>query len=675
MTFTASAANTGHILTLRFACTNRRMPVMSESLSPGALNRRQLTTLAALADILIPHGGGFPLGASDVDVAGQLSQHLMLFGSSQRRQLARLISAWEYSTVLSRHLKPFSRLDAAARQQVVDQALHSHYPWRRYPLVLLAHLCSFAYGATPEVEAALGYTHACIDSTPPTPGARLSPLMHPQIHGDVNERVDVCIIGSGAGGAVAARELAEAGCSVLIIEEGDYFTQDDFHGPPFTRVLRTYRDEGGTLALGRPLVPLPLGKAVGGTTVINSGTCFRTPDKVLRRWESEYRLEGYDSTTLAPLFDRVEQTMNVMPVPWEIIGKNAEVFDRGVRALGLHGEPIRRNIKGCRGCGACAFGCPSDAKQAMHLSYLPLACASGARIFARCRAEQLIIEHGRAVGVEASILDRGSDAVRGRLRVRADAVVVAAGTIHTPLLLRANGLGRRSGQLGRNLRLHPALGVHAIFDEELFAWRGTLQSYYVDHLMDSDEVMLEVTSPMPTMGSSIFRPTGMQAKQMLAEAKHVAATGLFVSDTSSGRVVSLGKRGRPIILYNLNDIDARRLIKGVRLAAEIFLAAGARRVQVGLPGLREVTRAADLVKLDTGHWRPGVLTPTGFHPMGTCRMSPSPDAGVVDLRGQVHGTERLFVADGSVFPTCTGVNPQETIMAFATRIAQQINRA
>jgi hypothetical protein len=636
------------------------------------LNHRQLATLAALADILIPHGGSFPLGATDVDAAGKLSHYLMLFAPGPRRQIARLISAWEYSTVLSRHLTPFSRLDAAARQQFVERAQHSPYPWRRYPLIVLAHLCSFAFGAAPEVEAAMGYTHACIDNTPPTRGPRLTPLVYPQIKGDVSERVDVCIIGSGAGGAVVAKELAEAGRSVLVIEEGDYFTQEDFQGPPFERVLRTYRDEGGTMALGRPLVPLPLGKAVGGTTVINSGTCFRTPDKVLRRWESDYGLEGYDSASLAPLFDQIEQVMNVMPVPWEIIGKNAEVFDRGVRALGLHGEPIRRNIKGCRGCGACAFGCPSDAKQAMHLSYLPLACASGARIFARCRAEQLVIEHGRAVGVEATILDRHGDQARGRLRVRADAVVVAAGTIHTPLLLRANGLGRRSGELGRNLRLHPALGVQAIFDEELYAWRGTLQSYYVDHLMESDEVLLEVTTPMPTMGSSIHRPTGMQAKQMLGEAKHLAATGLFVSDTSSGRVVSLGKRGRPIVLYNLNELDARRLIRGVRLATEIFLAAGARRVLVGLPGLREVTRPADLTKFDTGTWRPDALTPTGFHPMGTCRMSPTPDKGVVDLRGQVHGTERLFVADGSIFPTCTGVNPQESIMAFAMRIAQQI---
>src|SRR5262249_21730842 len=160
-------------------------------------------------------------------------------------------------------------------------------------------------------------------------------------------------------------------------------------------------------------------KAVGGTTVVNSGTCFRTPDKVLRSWESDYGLSGFDPATMAAVFDRVEQTLNVMPVPWSIIGKNAEVFDRGVPALGLHGEPIRRNTRNGRGCGMCAFGCPSDAKQAMHLSYLPLATQRGARIFARCRADRLVLEGGRAVGVEADILDHATDEVRGRLRVRA----------------------------------------------------------------------------------------------------------------------------------------------------------------------------------------------------------------------------------------------------------------
>jgi len=645
---------------------------MTDHSKEGPLRAGQLATLAAVAEALIPSGGEFPLGAADVGVAGRLNRYLRDFNSSTRRQIGWLLAAWELSPLLSRHLKPFSQLSASARAAYVEEAAASRYPWRHIPVGLLKQLCGVAYGAAPEVEAALGFTHSCIHATPPEPGVRLAPIAFPQIKGNVNERADVCIIGSGAGGAVVAKELAETGRSVLIIEEGGYFTQDDFHGAPFERVLRTYRDQATTMAYGRPMVALPLGKAVGGTTVINSGTCFRTPDKVLRRWESEYGLTGFDSATLAPIFDNIEMLLNVMPVPWDIIGKNAEILDRGVRALGLHGEPIRRCIRGCRGCGVCALGCPSDAKQSMPLSYLPRAAAHGARIFALCRAHRILIANGRATGVEADILD-AADTVRGRLTVRADAVVVAAGSIHTPLLLRANGVGARSGQLGRNLRVHPAVGVSAEFDEDIYSWRGTLQSYFVDHLMESDEVMLEATSIIPGMGLAFDKSVGADAKRMMANYHRLATTGLFVSDSSSGRLMQWRNNSRPIILYSLNQRDAQRLLRGMAFAAEIFFAAGARKVYLRLPGLREVSDTAGLAPLRSDNqWQPSALTLTGFHPMGTCRMGPRPESSVVNLRGETHDVQRLFVADGSLFPTCAGVNPQLSIMAFATRIAQQI---
>jgi choline dehydrogenase-like flavoprotein len=646
---------------------------MRSDLNVGPLHARQLTALAAVAETLIPRGGPFPLGATDVDVAGRFNRYLTAFDATTRRQIGLLLAAWEYSPLVSRHLRRFSRLRPADRGHFVEAALRSRYPWRRVPITLLRQLCSFAYGAAPEVEAAFGFDHTCLGDAPLQKGPRLAPLAYPEIRGNVVEHADVCVIGSGAGGAVVAKELAEAGRSVLLIEEGAYFTQDDFQGPPFERVLRTYRDQATTVAYGRPLVPVPLGKAVGGTTVINSGTCFRTPDRVLQHWESAYGLAGYDSAALTPLFERAEGLLNVMPVPWEIIGKNAEVFDRGVRALGLHGKPIRRSIRGCRGCGLCAFGCSSDAKQAMHLSYLPLAAAHGARIFARCRADRLLVKNGRAVGVEATILDRASDEVRGALRVHADTLIVAAGAIHTPMLLRASGVGGRSGQLGRNLRLHPALGVSAQFDEELCSWRGTLQSYFVDHLAESEGVMIEVTNPIPGMNMATGRTVGRATKEALARFRHMAVAGLFVSDSSSGRVLYLGRHRRPMILYALNRHDTRRLIRGMALASEIFLAAGARSVHVGLPGLEEVKCTADLDELRAAErWAPDALSPTAFHPMGTCRMGPNPDSSVVNLGGQVHDVQGLYVADASLFPSCVGVNPQLSIMAFATRIAQGI---
>jgi choline dehydrogenase-like flavoprotein len=357
----------------------------------------------------------------------------------------------------------------------------------------------------------------------------------------------------------------------------------------------------------------------------------------------------------------------VQPAPWEIIGQNALVFQRGVEALGLHGGPIQRAIRGCRGCGVCTFGCPSDAKQAMHVSYLPKAAGRGARIFAGCRVDRILVEEGRAIGVEADILDPATERAQGRLRVRSRIVVLAAGAIHTPALLMRNGLG--GGPVGRNLSIHPATSVGALFDEEVFGWRGTLQSYYVDDLHESLGVLLEVTSPLPGVGAVSLPGAGPELKQALADYKHLASVGLFVSDSATGRV--MGKRWwrEPLALYSLSRRDAARLQRGMALAAEVFLEAGARSVYTGLARLPTVTRRQHLERLRESAIRPEELTVVGFHPMGTCRMGRDPATSVVGPYGESHVVRNLVLADASVLPSCAGVNPQVTIMALATRTA------
>src|SRR5437899_2721406 len=366
--------------------------------------------------------------------------------------------------------------------------------------------------------------------------------------------------------------------------------------------------------------------------------------------------------------DEVERMIGVRPVPWEIIGRNAEVFDRGVRALGLRGEPIERNIVGCRGCGECAFGCPSDAKQAMHLTYLPAACAAGARLYARCRVERVRIERGRAAGVEAVLLERDGDAVRGRLRVRAPLVVVAAGAIHTPGLLARSRV--RHPALGQNLRIHPAVGVAGYFAEELLAWRGTLQSYVVDRLQDSHGVMIEVTNPVPGVSAAALPGVGRALKAGRGRFRPAASAGLFVSDTGSGRVRRLPGRREPLITYWLAPADARALCDGIALVAEIFFAAGAKSVSPGVAGMPELGHPREAATLRAGGFGPSALQPTGFHPMGTARMGGDPGRSVTDSWGAVRGIRGLHVADASLFPTCVGVNPQVSIMAFAARIAR-----
>ncbi len=627
------------------------------------LSDAELHTLRAVAEALIPPGGRFPLGAGDVGTAERAGRYLAGMAPETQRQVRLLLRAWEAAPLASRHLRRFSRLAPAARDEWVERCLASRLPWRRVPLLLLKTLCLSAFCADPRVEQALGYGHGCLDARAPGSGPRLTPLQYPEVRGDVEEVADACVVGSGAGGAVAAYELACAGLRVVVLEEGAYFTQADFTGPPM--------NGGATVALGRPTIPVPLGKCVGGTTVVNSGTCFRTPARVLGAWASEHGVTDADPATMAPYFDEVEHMIGVRPVPWEIIGRNAEVFDRGVRALGFGGEPIRRNIVGCRGCGECAFGCPSDAKQAMHLTYLPAACAAGARLYARCRVERMRIERGRAAGIEAVLLERDGDAVRGRLRVCAPLVVAAAGAIHTPGLLARSGV--RHPALGRNLRLHPAVGVAGYFKEELLAWRGTLQSYLVDRLQDSHGVMIEVTNPVPGVSAAALPGVGLALKDGLARFRHAASAGLFVSDTGSGRVRRLPGGREPLVTYRLAPADARALSEGIALVAEIFFAAGAESVYPGVAGIPELRHPREAAALREGRFGPSALQPTGFHPMGTARMGGDPGRSVTDSWGAVRGIRGLHVADASLFPTCVGVNPQVSIMAFAARIARRLS--
>ncbi len=639
---------------------------------PRALSRRRFRTLAKFAEALSPPGGSIPSSASDVHVAERIDVAAAEFDRAVRKRLAILLTVWEWLPLFSRHLRPFSRLSLQARTAFLERTSRSRVAFRRQPFTFLKLACFNQWASTPPVEEAIGFTYSCVTRDPPRDGAALEILSWPQIDREHLEEADVVVIGSGAGGAVMAKELAESGMSVVVCEEGAYFTRKDFAGPPWEWVQRLYRANGTTVALGLPTIPLPLGKGVGGTTLINSGTCFRTPDKVLNAWASQWGIEAIDPEAMTPFFERVERIMHVTTVPEELLGENARVFRRGVEALGLHGAPMARNIDGCRGCGVCAFGCPSDAKQSTHISYLPRAQRHGASIYARCRAERIIVEGGKARGVVASLLDP-SGQPRARLTVRAKIVVVAAGAVHTPALLHRNALANRSGQLGRNLRIHPAAGIGAWMPEDVFGWRGTLQPYYVDDWHASHDIMIEVTSSVPGIGAGTMPGSGVFTKEILGQYKHLASAGLFVSDTSSGRVRKVGS-GEPVVTYRLNKLDTRKLVRGIVHTAEIFFAAGAQQVFTGLPGTSFVKHPKELEDVKEEAVRPGALRLTAFHPVGTARMGANPADTVVGPWGEAHDVANLFVADASVLPGCPTVNPQISIMAFATRAADNIVR-
>ncbi len=464
---------------------------------------------------------------------------------------------------------------------------------------------------------------------------------------------DVCVVGAGAGGAVVAAELAEAGARVIVLEQGPEHDPDSFTARPIQMMARLYRDGGQVATLGNPPIGLPLGRGLGGTTLVNSGTCFRTPPVVLERWQREFGLE-LDEASLRPCFERVEQILSIGEVTPELAGRNAAVMKRGAEQLGWSHGYLRRNAKGCVGSGVCAFGCPTSAKQHTGITYLPRATAAGAQILAGANALRVRVRSGRATGV---------DAVRGGspLEVRAPTVIVAAGTIHTPLLLRRSGLGRESGQLGRNLSLHPATAAIARMDEVVEMARGVPQSFYIDEFA-AEGIMFETVAGPPSYAAMSLPLHGPRHAEVMAQYPRLAQLGLMVSDSSRGRVQPIG--GRPVIRYDLGEQDMRKFRAGLVHLERLLLAAGAREVFLPLPEGVRPERA-----------RPRDLKLMAFHPLGTARADARAARGVVDGRLRLHGVSGVHVADGSVVPSALGVNPQETIMALATRLAWSLAEA
>ncbi|MGH3532490.1 MAG: GMC family oxidoreductase N-terminal domain-containing protein, partial [Mycobacterium sp.] len=317
-------------------------------------------------------------------------------------------------------------------------------------------------------------------------------------------KADVVVVGSGAGGAMAARTLARAGMATVVLEEGRRWTVDEFRDMhPVDRYAGLYRGAGATLALGRPAVVLPIGRAVGGTTVVNSGTCYRPPQAVQQRWRDEFGLALADPDRLGGHLDDVDDTLQVAPVPLEIMGRNGRLLLDGAAALGWQAAPIPRNAPGCDACCQCAIGCPRNAKFGVHLNALPQACAAGARIVSNARVERVLHSGGRARGVRARRPDGTA------FDVLADTVVIAAGATETPGLLRRSGLGAHP-RLGRNLALHPAAMLAGRFDDDVYAWRGVLQSSAVHELHSSAGVLIEATSTPPGMGSMVFPGYGAE---------------------------------------------------------------------------------------------------------------------------------------------------------------------
>lgn len=480
---------------------------------------------------------------------------------------------------------------------------------------------------------------------------------------------DVVVVGSGAGGGVIAAELAEGGLQVIVLEEGGYHPSEEFSADATAMVRTLYRDGGGQTTIGTPAISFSEGRCVGGSTTINGGMCWRTPERVLRCWRDGHGVDAILPEQMDRYFTRVERFVSAAPQDPDSIGRDQELLRLGAERQGWRTLPTIRNQLHCCGCNNCILGCPTGAKRSTLVSYIPRAISFGAHVFADCHVERITMHGKRAVGVSGWV--ETEDGRRGAsFTVQARRVVLAAGAIQSPALLLRSGVHSPSRRIGHNLSLHPNAAVTAVFGEEVEGWKGVHQAYQVREFQDDGIIMAAINLP-PAFLAMAIDSYGPTLAETMRHYSQIVSAGVLVEDTAAGRVRLL-PNGRPAAFYRLSARDAKTLVRATALLSELLFAAGARRISVPFQGMSDLRSGDDARRLQDLTVAPQRMNLSTVHVMGTACMGADSTRHVCDSYGQVYGTDALYVADASLFPSPIGINPMETIMALATRNAERI---
>jgi choline dehydrogenase-like flavoprotein len=486
---------------------------------------------------------------------------------------------------------------------------------------------------------------------------------------DYELEADYVVVGSGAGGASAAVALARGGANVAIVEAGAWRDPEDYPSTTYGAMRDLFDDWGAQLARGRALWPIVQARTVGGTTVINSAICVRTPDDIFAQWQREHGLPSL-SERVWKLQDRIESELCVEEVPERARGHSNRLAMIGAQKAGYESHWIKRYVKGCEGSGQCLQGCKKQRKQSTNLNYVPEVIERGGSVLSCAPVDRVRLEGKRAVGVTGSFVHPETRARGAKFFVRAKkAVIVAASTTHSPALLERSGV--KSPALGKFFRAHPGTGVFGVYDEPVDMNIGATQGWASTAYRVEPGLKLETLSIPFEMVASRLAGGGVTLMQRMLEYRHICMWVHAVRAESVGTVHN-GWGDRPVVKYGLDRADMERFREGMYLVAKTHVAAGVKKLIPGIFGWPYEMSPNEVEKFKDAPLDPRAYIAILSHLFGGCTMGSDPARSVVDPRGRVHGYEGLVVADGSVIPTNLGVNPQHTIMALGMMFAEDL---
>jgi choline dehydrogenase-like flavoprotein len=492
---------------------------------------------------------------------------------------------------------------------------------------------------------------------------------------------DVVIIGSGAGGGIAAEQLSQAGFKVLLLEEGAYYTRADFVMQERWAYPNLYQ-EGAARKTRDQAIGILQGRTVGGSTTVNWTTSIRTPQPTLDYWRREFGLNFSGDDDLTPYFANAEQRLNIQP--WQVApNANNAKLQQGCEALGWQYTVIKRNVNGCANLGYCGMGCPINAKQSMLVSTIPAAMALGATLISRISVRQLQWQGDSITGLEAVPVDQHfqprSDI---RIRISAKYYIVAAGAIGSPALLLRSKVPDLSGRLGKHTYLHPTVISGAIFADAINGHSGAPQSIYSDQFVwpeDSTKpgFKLEVPPLHPVLMATKLTGSGEHHAALMQQFNNLQVTIALLRDGfhphSQGGTVLLDEQQQAVLDYPISDYLWQGMRKALLAMAELQFAAGAQQVLPIHHDAKAYSSWAEakaaIMQLPMQQLRQTVVS---AHVMGGCNMSADANQGVVNQNGRHHQLQNLSVFDGSILPTSLGANPQLTIYALVWRNCQRL---